>query len=71
MRTIDCKGSSNLVSADYNADAEELTLAFQNGTTYVYDGIPQSMADAFASAPSKGSYLAQQIKPNFAARRTV
>lgn len=70
MKVIDCKDSSNLVSADYNADAEELTLVFKNGSTFVYDGVPQSMADAMADAPSKGSYLAQQIKPNFACRRT-
>lgn len=71
MKTIDCKGSSNLASINYDEKSQELTVGFQNGSTYVYDNVLPTTWDAFNAADSKGSFLSREIQRSHVSRRTV
>lgn len=42
-----------------------LVVAFKGGSCYRYDDVPQGVVEVFASAPSKGKYLNQEIKNVF------
>lgn len=62
--------SSLLTSAAYDDEAQELHLTFKsNGARWVYKDVPQSEADAFASAVSPGGYFLSQIKGQYTERR--
>ncbi len=57
--------SSNIVSAGYEASSETLEIEFASGSVYQYYNVPQSIYDQFIAAPSKGCFLASQIKDRF------
>jgi KTSC domain len=57
--------SSNIVSVGYDAASETLEVEFQNGSIYQYYNVGQSTYDEFIAAPSKGKFLAYQIKNAF------
>jgi hypothetical protein len=57
--------SSNIISIGYDAESETLEVEFQNGVIYQYYNVPQSIYDAFIGAPSKGQFLAYQIRDRF------
>ncbi len=61
MKTIDCTGSSNIELIVYEADTQDLRVSFKSGD-YVYHNVTQEEADALEAAPSKGSYIATQIR---------
>lgn len=68
MKTLDCKGSTNLTVATYDEDTSELTITFTSGKSYIYEGVPPAAWDQFGAAPSKGSFFAQHIRPSYATR---
>lgn len=57
--------SSNIVSVGYDASSETLEIEFLGGSVYQYYNVPQSIFDAFKSAPSAGKFFAYQIKNAF------
>lgn len=54
--------SSNIAGYRYNPPTQQLVVAFLSGDLYVYEGVPQNVADGFDAAGSKGSYLNGTIK---------
>lgn len=54
--------STNVVSVGYDPESQTLEVEFYNGGVYQYYNIGQGVYDAFMSAPSKGQFLAYQIK---------
>lgn len=65
MAALDLKPSSNIASADYDAEAKVLTVTFKNGGTYKYSAVPQEIADGFAETNSPGKYFAANIRGKF------
>jgi hypothetical protein len=57
--------SSNIVAVGYDPASETLEVEFQNGSVYQYYNVGQSTYDEFMAAPSKGKFLAYQIKNCF------
>ncbi len=54
--------SSNVSSIGYDAASQTLEVEFKDGSVYQYYNVPNGVYDAFMSAPSKGQFLAYQIK---------
>jgi hypothetical protein len=54
--------SSNLAAVGYDAASQELTIEFQNGQTYIYDGVDEATYRALMSAPSLGSFFYRNIR---------
>jgi KTSC domain-containing protein len=57
--------SSNIEAIGYDADARELWVRFISGDSYVYSDVPPATFEDIMRAPSKGSYLNREIKPNY------
>lgn len=57
--------SSNIASIGYDPGSQTLEVEFQNGSVYQYYNVPQGTYDKFITAPSKGKFLAYQIKDFF------
>jgi hypothetical protein len=57
--------SSNIAAAGYDSSSETLEIEFTNGSVYQYYNVPSSIYEAFMAAPSKGSFLATQVKDRF------
>jgi len=62
--------SSNLQSADYDAETQTLTIVFKGGGVYTYADVDQGTYDGLLAAPSPGKYFAGQIKDVFTFTRT-
>lgn len=60
--------SSVIRGAWYKPGQSELDLLFVSGRRYVYSQVPQSVAEAFASAPSKGAYYNRKIRNHYPCR---
>ncbi len=43
----------------------ELTVTFTTGRIYVYRGVPRDLFDAFAAAPSKGTFFNREIRDRY------
>lgn len=62
--------SSYTVGIDYNAEAKTLTVMFNDGAEWDYQGVDQHEAAGMQSAVSPGRFFAAHIKPfKQAARR--
>jgi hypothetical protein len=60
------QASSNLAGpANYDDETQELTVAFVNGSRYLYKGVPKDVADGFGTAKSAGGYLNACIKGKY------
>jgi len=57
--------SSNLAGYDYDAENRMLTIQFQNGGTYIYNGVEPEVAAGLGDASSPGSYFHQKIKGRY------
>lgn len=53
--------SSNLKSAVYNTESEELTVTFNNGSIYIYDKVPWTKFTKFRMAESQGKFFNENI----------
>jgi len=60
-----CPGSSNIDQADYDADAQTLTVTFRSGQDYVYSGVPPSVWRQFGLATSKGQFLRRVVQDRY------
>jgi hypothetical protein len=61
----DYVSSSNIVSAGYDPTTETLEVEFQNGSVYQYYNVSQSVYEEFKNTPSKGKFIAYQIKNSY------
>jgi KTSC domain len=58
--------SSNVEALGYDSEAMDLYVQFKSGSSlYIYENVPESTFHDLMSAPSKGSYLNREIKPNY------
>lgn len=57
--------SSNVVSIGYDEPTQTLEVEFKDGAIYQYYNIPKNIYDELMAAPSKGQFLAYQIKNAF------
>lgn len=62
MDWIDTPESSNIARFAYDDTSCVLKVEFKNGGLYDYFDVPQHIFEGMRNAPSKGQYLAQQIK---------
>jgi hypothetical protein len=53
--------SSNLLSASYNTENEDLLVTFKNGAIYEYNKIPWSKFTKLRLAESQGKYFNEHI----------
>jgi hypothetical protein len=62
MSWIATPDSSNLAGFDYSKERHVLTVEFKNGGRYNYYDVPDVVFEQMKAAPSKGQFLAQNIK---------
>lgn len=65
MDWIETPESSNIARIAYDQANLVLKVEFKNGGIYDYFDVPDVVFEGMRNAPSKGQYLAQQIKGNF------
>ena len=65
MSWIATPESSNIAGFDYNKATRVLTVEFKNGGRYEYYDVPEIAYEQMKAAPSKGQFLAQNIKNNY------
>lgn len=53
--------SSNLKSASFNTESEDLTVVFNNGSIYEYNKVPWTKFTKFRLAESQGKYFNENI----------
>jgi len=53
--------SSNLKSASYNTENEDLTITFNNGSIYVYNKVPWNVFTKFRLSQSQGKFFNTDI----------
>lgn len=66
VETVDFPGSSNLESATYDPDVENLNVTFRSGRTYQYFNVPAATYRGLTLAGSAGEFFNRQIKNRFA-----
>lgn len=59
--------SSAVEMVGYDSIHSNLAVMFKNGATYLYANVPPSIHEQLMAAESKGAFINQYIKPNFAA----
>jgi KTSC domain len=62
---IDTSESSTITRIGYDSDTQTMTVEFKKSATYNYFDVPPHVFAAIRNAPSKGQYLAQQIKGTY------
>ena len=60
--------STVIRSHSYDPQAGELTITFVTGRRYVYDDVPQDVADAFKAAFSRGTFFNRHIRDHYGYR---
>lgn len=65
MDWIETPESSNIARFAYDDSCYVLKVEFKNGGLYDYFDVPQPVFEGMCNAPSKGQYLAQQIKGSY------
>ena len=53
------------MSIGYDVNTTTLEIEFDSGGVYQYYGVPVFLYNSLMSAPSKGTYFASFIKPNY------
>ncbi|OHB66192.1 MAG: KTSC domain-containing protein [Planctomycetes bacterium RBG_13_60_9] len=61
--------STNIRSVGYDIDSGTLEVEFTSGGIYDYFDVPEREYEALMRAPSKGSYLNQNIKDRYRYRQ--
>lgn len=65
MNWIETLDSSTLSRFGYNKDTHVLTVEFKNGGRYNYFDVPEAAFEQMKAAPSKGQFLAKNIKSGY------
>jgi hypothetical protein len=63
--------SSNIKSALYDTETEELLVTFNNGNIYGYDKVPWEVFTKFRMGESQGAYLNSTIKKNYQYKKII
>jgi hypothetical protein len=63
--------STNIKSALYDTETEDLTVTFNNGSIYGYDKVPWEIFTKFRMSESQGAYLNSTIKKNYKYKKIV
>jgi KTSC domain len=64
LRVISAPPSGNIISIQYDADAQMLLVQFQyQNSVYRYDGVNADLANGFSTALSATKYLQSSIIP--------
>ena len=58
--------SSNIESATYEPDVQNLTIVFSGGREYTFYNVPQSVYRGLTAAASTGQYVSRFIKGRYA-----
>ena len=53
--------STNLKSAEYDTESEDLTITFNNQSIYVYNKVPWNIFTKFRLAESQGKFFNENI----------
>ena len=61
--------SSNLHSAEYDAETHMLEITFKSGSTYVHSGVDEGTYEGLMSAASPGKFFVENIKDVFTFRK--
>lgn len=61
--------SSAVESVGYHEATRELYVRYHEGHLYAYSPVPTETFEALLAAPSKGTYVNREIKPNYGCRR--
>ena len=56
--------SSNITSASYDTESEDLTITFNTGGVYVYNNVPWTLFTKFRLADSQGKFFNEKIAKN-------
>jgi hypothetical protein len=62
MNWIATPDSSTIAGFGYKKDVQVLTVEFQNGGRYNYYDVPEVLFEQMKAAPSKGQFLAQNVR---------
>jgi len=62
MSWIPTPESSTIAAFSYVAESKILMVEFKNGGRYNYYDVPEAVFDQMKTAPSKGQFLAQNVK---------
>jgi hypothetical protein len=62
---IDTSESSTIARIGYDDEMQTMIVEFKNSGTYNYFDIPPHVFEGIRNAPSKGQYLALQIKGTY------
>ena len=65
MNWVSSPESSTIAGFGYVKDTQVLTVEFKNGGRYNYYDVPEGIFDQMKAAPSKGQFLAQNIKGRY------
>ena len=65
MSWIPTPDSSNINGFDYITETHVLIIEFKNGGRYNYYDVPEIIYERMKVAPSKGQFLAQNIKNTY------
>lgn len=65
---VDIK-SSNIKSATYNTETSLLTVVFNNGSIYEYEGVPWELFTKFRMADSQGAFLNANVKNKYSFKK--
>jgi hypothetical protein len=65
MAWIATPESSNIAGFDYIKERQVLIIEFKNGGRYNYFDVPEIIFERMKAAPSKGQFLAQNIKGKY------
>jgi hypothetical protein len=57
--------SSNVQAIGYDENTKDLIVTWKNGKRSAYNGVPEELADEVSRAPSVGTMLNSDIKPNY------
>lgn len=57
--------SQMCTNVGYDDESQSMTVTWTNGRTSAYAGVPEDLALAVATAPSVGTMLNSDIKPNY------
>lgn len=63
--TTQFAGSSNLASASYDPDLENLRIEFSSGDSYTYFNVPKSVYMGLQHASSAGQYFHRHIRSRY------
>lgn len=65
MPTQSFTNSSAIASADYDEQAQRLTITFKSGGRYLYQDVPPDVWEGLVNADSPGSYWRASIKDQY------